>query len=471
MPPTPPTESPEAASRTVALIVAAAFFMETLDGSVITTALPAIAADFGSTPLGMSLSVTAYLVAMAVFVPAAGWCAERFGARNVFAAAVAVFTCASALCALAPTAWSFVAARTLQGAAAAFMSPVGRLVVLHETPRQRLIEALATITWPGLVGPVVGPPLGGWIVTYASWHWIFLLNVPLGLVGVWLILRHVPRHPPGPRTRFDAAGFVLTALALALVVEGLSRLGEQRGHAAGAAAAVALGVACAVAAVWHARRVPAPLLDLRALGVQTFRVSAATAGFVSRIAINAAPFLLPLMFQIGFGMSALQAGTMLLAYMAGNLAMKSATTPLLRRFGFRRVLAVNGVLCCATLLACGLLSPDDPAPVMYTVLFLAGLSRSMNFTAITTLAFADVGAGQRAGASGLAAMLQQVAMTLGVALAACGLLLSQAWRGAPALALEDFRHVWFALAAVMALVAAAMLRLPPEAGAEVSRRP
>ncbi|MFT3963773.1 MFS transporter [Propionivibrio sp.] len=328
-------------SRAIAFTVAAAFFMETLDASIITTALPAIGAGFGTTALGVSASVTVYLVAMAVFVPAAGWCGERYGARRVFAAAVGVFTFASLLCGLAPSLWTLIAARTLQGAAAAFMSPVGRFVVLRETPQNRIIEAIATITWPGLIAPVLGPPLGGFIVSHVSWHWIFLINVPLGAIGVWLVLRYIPYRAPTRQARFDTQGFVLTALSLAALVEGLAELGERHGGRTWPLLLIAVGIAAGVAAVRHARRTPDPMLDLRALAVPTFALAVASAGFISRVAINASPFLLPLMFQIGFGMSPTQAGLMVLVYMAGNLLMKSATTPVLRRFGFRRVLTVE----------------------------------------------------------------------------------------------------------------------------------
>ena len=455
-------------SRAIAFTVAAAFFMETLDASIITTALPAIGAGFGTTALGVSASVTVYLVAMAVFVPAAGWCGERYGARRVFAAAVGVFTFASLLCGLAPSLWALIAARTLQGAAAAFMSPVGRFVVLRETPQNRIIEAIATITWPGLIAPVLGPPLGGFIVSHVSWHWIFLINVPLGAIGVWLVLRYIPYRVPTRQPRFDTQGFVLTALSLAALVEGLAELGERHGGRTWPLLLIAVGIAAGVAAVRHARRTPDPMLDLRALAVPTFALAVASVGFISRVAINASPFLLPLMFQIGFGMSPTQAGLMVLVYMAGNLLMKSATTPVLRRFGFRRVLTVNGALCTATLVACGLLAPGHPMPLIYAVLLAAGMTRSMNFTTITTLAFADVNAEQRAGASALATMFQQVAMTLGVAFAAFALGASQMLRAAPSLGLADFRYVWFAIALLMGLATAGALRLDRAAGATIS---
>lgn len=461
----------ESKSRAIALTVAAAFFMETLDASIITTALPAIGASFDTSALGVSASVTAYLVAMAVFVPAAGWCGERFGARKVFASAVGVFTLASLLCGLAPSLWTLIAARVLQGGAAAFMSPVGRFVVLSETPKDRIIEAIGTIVWPALIAPVIGPPLGGLIVSYLSWHWIFLLNVPLGLIGVWLVLHFIPYRESTSKTRFDTPGFVLTALALASLVEGLSQLGTRHGSGSLPLILLVVGLIFGALALWHARRTVDPMLDLRAVRVPTFALSVVSVGFMSRVAINASPFLLPLMFQIGFGMTPTQAGMMVLVYMGGNLLMKSVTTPVLRRFGFRNVLTINGALCALTLFTCGTLTPDDSVPMIYGVLLLAGMTRSMNFTTINTLAFADVTAEQRAGASALATMLQQVSMTLGVAFAAFALGSSQALRNASMLELADFHYAWFVIGALMALAAIGATRLDRDAGASIASRP
>lgn len=461
----------QAFARRVPLIVAAAFFMETLDGTIVTTALPAIAQNMHRPALALTPSISAYLVAVAVFVPTAAWASDRFGSRKLFASAVAVFTLASLLCAASVSPAMFFTARIIQGAAAAFMSPVGRLTVLRETPKRYLIEAISIITWPALIGPVVGPPLAGFITTYASWRWIFLINAPIGIVGVWLVLALVPNHRDPAVPRFDGIGFVLTAAALAALMEGLTLAADATGVTFGTAALlVGAGLSLGLLAARHARRHFAPMLNLSALRLPTFALSTASAGMLARIGIAAGPFLLPLMFEIAFGMSAAAAGVMLLVYMTGNLVMKSVTTPVLRHFGFSRVLFVNGLLCALAIGCCGLLTPGTNRILLYALLLAAGMTRSMHFTSVNTLAFADVAPAQRATASTLSAMLTQLAFTLGVAFASLLLALSQQVRGASRLMLTDFRAAFGGAGILMLLGALWMLRLPRGAGAEVAGR-
>lgn len=455
---------------TLALIVAGALFMETLDGTVVVTALPQIGKSFSVTPESLGLTVTAYMVTLAAFVPTSGWVAERFGARTVFAGAIGLFAFASVLCGMAASLPMFIAARVLQGFAAALMSPVGRLVVIRTTDKKDLIPAIAAITWPGLFAPVIGPPLGGLIATYASWRWIFFLNLPLGIAGVLLALRFTPNHRAEHPPRFDTLGFVLTAAALGGLIYGLDRVGQTGPDRLLAGAMVVASVVFGWAALAHARRSPNPLLDLRSLRWPTYRLSSASWSLLTRMAISATPFLLPLMFQLGFGYTAFHAGLMVLVYMAGNLTMKTVTTPVLRWFGFRPVLVAAHAVTAAALFLCAWLTPQTPGPLVWAVLYVAGCSRSMTFTALNTLTFADVAPQERAGATALNAMLQQLATSLGVAAAALSLNLTLAVWKAPALRLFDFRIAFLAVAAIGAVAALGFLSLPKNAGDELRGR-
>nr|WP_315397633.1 MFS transporter [uncultured Duganella sp.] len=458
-----------AASRWIALLVAGAFFMENLDGTIITTALPDIARSFGVAPLALNVGVSAYLLTLGVFIPISGWVAERLGGRRVFTAALALFTLASVLCGMADSLGEFVALRVLQGVGGAMMVPVGRLLVLNTTPKEQLIGVIATLTWPSLVAPVLGPPVGGFIASYLSWRWIFYLNLPLGLAGLALAWWLLPKQGPSSRRPFDWPGFVLSAGGVLLLCWGAEMAGAPAPDWPGALGRMGAGAAALAALVWHLRRAAHPLIDLGAFAIPTFAITIA-GGSLFRMAITAVPFLLPLMLQLGFGLDAFESGLLVIAVFAGNLMMKPATTPILRRFGFKRVLLVNGLANVAALAACALLTPATPVWLVAAVLFVGGLARSMQFSALNTLGFADVPRERMAGANTLSSTAFQVASGLGIAMAACGVRLGH-W-GAERLGLAhwpgiEYRLAFLLVALVSLLAMLDALWLAPGAGAQV----
>ncbi|MBB6412159.1 DHA2 family efflux MFS transporter permease subunit [Mesorhizobium sangaii] len=467
----PDTEAlPETATnaRRVALIVAIAFFMQLLDSTIISTSLPQMGASFGVPAVAMSIGITAYMLTMAVFVPLSGWLADRFGARNIFLLAIILFTLASLACGFSQNLTQFVAARVVQGLGSALMTPVGRILVLRNASKSELLNATALITWPALFAPVVGPVLGGFITTYLSWHWNFFINIPLGVIGLALVARFIPGGREADPKPLDWPGFFLTSAGLACVLYGLERIAHPEDGVLPTVLLIAAGIVIGWLAVRHLRRAPHPLLDLSSFKVLTFAISTLAAGTIFRVAINATPFLLPLLFQVAFGLSPVDAGMMILAYFVGKLGMKMVTTPTLRRFGFRSVLVINGLIASASIMACAAISPQTPQALVIVLMLIAGLSRSMQFTALNTLAFADIDAAQRSSAATLSSMLQQVAMLFGVAVAAVILNLSQIARDRPALDLVDFRIAFLAIGAIGLVAALRFLALPPGAGAEVS---
>jgi EmrB/QacA subfamily drug resistance transporter len=455
-------------SSAVSLLVAGAFFMENLDGTVVVTALPQMAASFGVHPVDLNVGVSSYMLTLAILIPASGWVADRFGARIVFAAAIAVFTFASILCGLCHTLESFVFARVLQGAGGAMMVPVGRLAVLRTTEKHGLLNAIAIITWPGLAAPILGPPLGGFLATYASWPWIFFLNVPLGLLALPLALRIIPTSARGEATQFDWMGFILTGSACFLIIYGVGLVGQDSGPRWIAGTSVLAGLAIGTVAASHAKGRPNALLDFRALRTRSYAVTI-LGGSLFRIAIGTIPFLLPLLFQIGFGLDPFKSGLLVLAVFAGNLGMKPFTTAVLRRFSFRRVLIVNGLLNAAAIFGCGLLTPATPVSVIAALLFVSGLTRSMQFTALGAIAFAEVPSEQMNGANTLLNIAQQMAMGLGIGLGALALRIAGNFNSdaAGSVSLASFHAAFFVCGAVALAAVLDVIGLHDAAGDEV----
>ena len=453
----------------ISILVATAFFMENLDGTVIATALPDMGKSFHANPVDLNIGMTAYLLMLAVFIPISGWVADRVGARTVFVSAIAIFTASSVLCGLSVGITSFTGARVIQGIGGAMMVPVGRLVVLRTTEKHNLIDAITFITWPALIAPVVGPPVGGFITTYASWHWIFFLNVPLGIVGMALSYRMIPNLKDEHVKPFDWIGFVLSGSACVSFVYGMELVGRETAQWKPTIAYLAAGVVLGVFAVLHLMRAPAPLLNLGLLKIKTFAITL-QGGSLFRIAISVSPFLLPLMFQVGFGVNAFQSGLLMLGLFTGNLVMKSVVTPILRRWGFRTVLTTNGILHAALMACCALLFPRTATIVILFVLFLNGLSRSMQFTAVGTLAFADISKPDMSYATSFFSMITQMSMGMGVAVGAIALRVAGFFTGnsAGAPTTKEF-HIAFLLVAVLCILATLdCFILEPDAGAAVS---
>ena len=462
----------ERAFSAPALLVAGAFFMEFLDGTVIATALPDMARDFGVTAVELNIGISAYLITLAVLIPASGWIADRFGARAIFTLALAIFTLASVFCGLSTEVHIFVAMRILQGVGGALMVPVGRLAVLRTTPKHQLIKAIATLTWPALVAPIIGPPLGGFITRYASWHWIFFINVPLGLAAIILSLRIIPDIRETERRSFDLSGFITTAVAMVSLVTAMERLGDRQPQIWPTLALAALGFGCLLYSIRHFRRAAAPMVRLDALQVPTFRVTM-YGGSLFRASISAVPFLLPLLFQVGFGMDPFHSGLLVLAVFVGNLTIKPATTPLIRWLGFRRLLLINGALNVCSLLACALLTPQTPVWAIMLILYLGGVFRSIQFTGVSTLAFADVPAAQMSDANTLFSTASQLAVGLGITLGAIGIRLGEQvgdWLHLTELPGISFRlsFVFIALICLVGMIDS--LHLAKTAGSSVSEK-
>ncbi len=471
---TSPPSSPRG-SGLLPFIVAAAFFMEYLDTTIITTALPQMARSFGVGPNDLSLGMTAYMLTLAVFIPVSGWIADRFGSRTVFGSAIVVFTLASLSCAAATGLVSFTLSRVLQGLGGAMMVPVGRMIVVRNTDRARMIKAISTITWPGVAAPVFGPTLGGFITTFASWHWIFLINLPIGAAVLLATIRYVPQQFADERRALDRVGLVLSGVALTTLL-----LGTELASHPDVRLLVSLGLIL-VAGLFgaltlrHFRRVAAPLLDFATFRARSFATTLGW-GSLSRMGIESVPYMAPLLFQVGFGLTPFRSGLLLLGSAVGNLGMKLFTTQILTRWGFRPVAVVNTLLTVCFIASCGWLSPGTP--LLLTVLLLGGygVGRSMQLTTLATLAYADIPDAQKGMASTQFSAAQAMTVALGVAIAALLLRLVSALHGHASghYGLDDFRCCFAATALITLVSVVGYLRLPADAGASIgggSKRP
>ncbi|CAM4393854.1 MFS transporter [Myxococcus xanthus] len=442
--------------------------MEFVDSTALSTALPRLSLAFGTDPIHLKLALTSYILALAVLAPASGWVADRFGPRRVFMLAMSVFLLGSVLCGFSQSLTQLVIFRTLQGLGGALMTPVGRIIVVSSAPRERLVAALSWFTMPALVGPLVGPPLAGLILGVADWPWIFFINVPVGILGMLAVARFVPPlHQPDPGP-FDTRGFVLVAVAITTLIGaaetvgiGLMPLSLQLGLAA--VAFLSLG-----AYVWHALRVERPVLNLRLLRIDTFRASM-IGGTLTRMGLGASPFLLPLLFQVGLGWTPVEAGLVTIGGGVGALACKSVAPYIIRRFGFRQTLIFANLTSAVLTAMPAFFRNSTPIPLIVGVLMVSGFMRSMQFTAINTVAYADIPPDTVSNASTLSVVTMQMALGLGISFG--GLMLHLA-RGAGEAPLTPDRFVlpFIAVGIMSSLAGPLYRRLSPNAGAHIGGR-
>ena len=454
----------------VPLVVACAMFMQNLDSTVIATALPTIARALDESPLTLNVAITCYLLSLAVFIPISGWTADRFGARRVFSAAIVVFTLGSIGCGMANSLAALVAARIVQGMGGALMVPVGRLVLLRTVEKSDLVRAMSYVSVPALIGPVMGPPLGGFIVTYWSWRWIFFINIPIGILGIILVNLLIGDLKEGGRRPFDFGGFALTGVGLATLAFGLENVARGALPTILVVALLTVGAACTMLYVRHARRVAHPIIDLALFQIPTY-AAASIGGFLFRMGLGALPFLLPLMLQVGFGLDPLSSGLLTFASAAGAMTMKMTAARIIRTLGFRIVLVGDAVISALFLFSYSLFRPTTPHLVIFLALLAGGFFRSLQMTSINTLSYADVPPAMLSRATSLTSMAQQLSQTVGVATGALLLQVVLALRGGGALTAADFYPAFVGVAMISLLSVPFFFKMSPDAGAEVSGRP
>ena len=451
-------------------VVATALFMEQLDSTIVNTGIPAMAASLGVTPLSLKAVVTSYILSLAVSIPISGWLAERYGTRRIFMLAVALFTVSSVLCGLAVNSTMLIAARVPQGIAAAMMMPVGRMAILRTFPKGELLQAMNFVIIPALLGPLLGPTVGGLIVHWFTWREIFFVNIPVGLLALWFAKNYMPNYQSETPRPLDVRGLLLFASGAGLLSWLLEVFGEINLSIGSMVMLAAVSVGLLAAYGWHAGRVPYPLLRLSLFATRTFRVSV-LGGFVTRLGVGGMPFLLPLLYQLGLGLPAWQSGLLMMPAAMGAMAMKALAAPMLRRFGYRQVLIINTLLVACAIASFALVGPGTPLYVIVGMGLAMGLFNSLQFSSMNSMAYADIDAADTSMASTMASTFQQMSMSFGLAF---GSLMTAYFLGglpqSDRLAVTaSLHHAFLALALLTMVSSAAFWTLRPQDGESVSK--
>lgn len=453
----------------VPAIIGSALMMQTLNATVITNALPAMARAFDVEPLRLNLAITVYMLSAAIFLPLSGWLADRFGARRVFMCSIVLYAAGSVACGFTQELWQLILARFAQGAAGATLAPVGRLVLLRTTPKTELVGAMSVLTMPALLGPVIGPVIGGAIVTFADWRWIFFINLPVAVTGLYLVWRHVPDVREQGAPQVDIPGILMTGLGLAALIFGFENLGRDALSPLAVAGLFAMGFASLGLYGWHASHTPHAVVQLSIFRKPTFRASVIGGAFM-RIAMGANPFLLAMLLQVAFGMSAFAAGLMTFISAVGALVMKTTAPPILRRFGFRRVLLVNAVIVGVSFIAYAFFRPDWPHWAIMIVLAVGGFFRSLQFTSLNGMAFAEIDGDEMSRASTTSSMVQQLVQSIGIGLSASLLHGLMVLQGAKTLTVAVVSPAFIIVGLVTMISMFWFVRLPRDAGDEMNSR-
>ncbi len=465
-----PTESRAATKRYLPWVVATALFMEQLDSTIVNTSIPAMAASLGVTPLSLKAVVTSYILSLAVCIPVSGWLAERYGTRRVFLSAVALFTLASIVCGLSVSSGMLIAARVPQGVAAAMMLPIGRIAIVRTFPKAELLRAMNFVIIPALIGPLLGPTVGGVIVHLLTWRDIFFVNIPVGLAALWFGGRHMPDYRNNDWQPLDLSGFLLFGTGAALLSWLLEIFGEHNLNGPQGTGLLLASMALLTAYGWHARRTPFPLLQLSLFRTRTYRI-AVLGGFVTRLGVGGMPLLLPLLFQLGLGLPAWQSGLLMMPMAVGAMGMKVLSTSLLRRFGYRQVLILNTVLIGATIASYFFVGPETSPGAIVLVGLMLGLVNSLQFSSMNSMAYADIDEADTARASALASTMQQMSMSFGLACASLvtAFFLNKLPQTSHEIVTRALHHAFLTLAVLTALSSLSFWALRPRDGESVSR--
>jgi EmrB/QacA subfamily drug resistance transporter len=451
-------------------LVAAALFMEQLDATIVNTAVPTIAAGLNVTPLSLKSVVTSYILSLAVGIPISGWVADRYGTRRVFGIAIAIFTLASVLCGLSLSAPMMVVARLLQGIGGAMMMPVGRLAIVRTFPKSELLSAMNFVIIPALIGPLLGPTMGGLIVHLTSWRMIFFVNVPVGLLALYLVHRYMPDYRSDERRPLDVIGLILFSSGTAILSWLLEVFGEHTLDPVTAILMLGLSIALLGAYVWHASQTIYPLLKLALLHIRTFRISV-LGGFITRLGVGGMPFLLPLLYQVGLGQPAWRSGLLMMPTAAGAMGMKLFAPRVLGRFGYRKVLMVNTICIGITIGLFALVGPQTPTSVIVLFALLQGFFNSLQFSSMNTLAYADIDPNDNSMAATISSSMQQLSMTFGLATGS----LVTAWflgdvpQSNQAMVTSALHHAFIMLAVVTMCSSVVFWRLRPDDGESLSK--